>query len=245
MIYKLLITRDEPIELVAYAPNSRWGDNRTRVAQRSFKIRPKLEKDGWDNDTRKFVQHPTDSMSLLLVNRQMMEEVVEVLYGNNVFEFDSVKAIRFFEKLCGHALRHVRTIRLAFDPLSQGGPQNDLKGAQQALWQATSLRQVSVHHNTVCKRPIGAEAMVGMFTPLLKKLQSYKAIEGINTSVEDVLHFEKCCCEWCVCHRRTSKAPVYYTSLSRCQYPPGCLDWEATLHEAVKGIVAKRFRAKA
>ncbi|EME47919.1 hypothetical protein DOTSEDRAFT_32275 [Dothistroma septosporum NZE10] len=183
MIYMLLVNCDGPTDLVPYTPNGGRGDNRRRVVQRSFKLRAKDSKHGWDDWTKKFDEPSTDSMSLLLVNRQTMEEVMEVLYGSNTFAFDSLKAIKLFEALCAHALHHIRSVELAFDshPFMHR-VQADLERAQQALWHATSLRKLQIRHNVVCRHNMDAETFVGMFTPLLKKLQAFKTIEGVNTT---------------------------------------------------------------
>lgn len=230
MIYKLLITSDKPIELTTY-------ERRKCVVQTSFKTRSKAGGSGWDGETAKFSLPPTDSMSLLLVNRQVMEEVVEVLYGSNFFSFDNVRALRLFSKTCSNAFSHLRYVTLSFQPYYM---QLELKGAQEVLWQAINLRQIHIEHNVICRTGIDAGMMVEIFSPLLRKLQNFKSIQKIVMNVEDVLHLKQCECQWCDDLRNNEGKPSrhgrFYCS---CQYKRA-----QTMPQEVKKIVGERYPPK-
>lgn len=232
-----MIESNKTIDLVTYNPSLQS----KRIVQRSFRREDRSKNKAGYTRTKDPSEPHSTAMSLLLVNRQVYEETVEVVYGANTFSFDRTEILKLFLKINSKCLPTLRSLELdcLYDP-RQDKVMFTLKAAQRALWQATGLRKLRIKHHAICMIPsVNAEAFVEAFAPLLKKLQNFKQMKGVNTSVVDLLELPECNCGVCV-SRKSNTIPRIQIR-SRCSQVSSCEKRQIEFPQEVREVVAKKF----
>jgi hypothetical protein len=214
LIYEFVLKSLEPIGLTTWYPKpTYYGSNpmdMPRIVQGSLKDpgSPYGPPDpDWDARIGKWKTRNRNALSPLLINRQIKTEAIKVLYGSNIFRFESSKDLRqILEKLkSSKNLQYVQHIQFGSICVAS------LPSMIKMLIVAPSLRtlQLSEAQNWKCT----PGHLLSLCMPLLTSIQGGAKAGKTVRHIVDVVSSYQCTCCGCEALRSSGKsiADVYTT----------------------------------
>ncbi|OQN95266.1 hypothetical protein B0A48_18563 [Cryoendolithus antarcticus] len=177
----------------------------------------------FDKQTKTWIPKQPRVTALTLVCKTFYHEAIDVLCGENDFEFNSSTIVtRFFDSI-GASKTAIRSIFV----------HEYIKGTAAAFWQSlhplVNLRSLSLSHDELCQKwPYGRGAklsvVVSQAEPLLKILHDSYTQQGLSRRVVDVVQVRPDACYTC---SRDRTCPTCQDTGCVCDKEPTIKDSEA------------------
>jgi hypothetical protein len=182
--------------------------NHHRKANRDRKI--------YDRRRKTWVEAPSSSTSILLVNKVVSQEATPVFYGANDFFFDNSGALHDFLAWIGPARQHLRHVEIDGHDgrgIKFNTSWTAMDRSLSLLKSAKGLRALHFYHTGFCGGSDLDKVDIGELgkrcTPLLQSLQTACEARNVNLNVLDVVKIVLPPCHCTVCPEPKKKCRYF------------------------------------